>query len=153
MADVSVPSLILFIASIVVAAGVAGVLIDTVTGISGALDERGADVAENIRTEMEVISSSEATVYNASTDTITLFVKNTGGQTLPATNETFDVIVDAQYRTNVSVTVVDDPTATAWEPHGVVRIEIGDVTLTQGSGDHRVTLIVDGDEETFRFNY
>ncbi|GGJ04802.1 flagellar protein G [Halobellus salinus] len=146
MADVSVPSLILFIASIVVAAGVAGVLIDTVTGISGALDDRGADVAENIRTDIEVISDSQSNVYNAGT--LTLYVKNTGRRTIPATGESVDVIVDAQYRTNVSVTVVDG--GTEWTPHGVVRVTIGDLTPLD-PGDHRVRLVVSGDEETFRF--
>ncbi|MFC6872029.1 archaellum stator protein ArlG [Halobellus marinus] len=149
MADVSVPSLILFIASIVIAAGVAGVLIDTVTGISGALDDRGADVAENIRTDIEVISDSESGVYDSDTNTIALYVKNTGDRTLPATGETFDVIVDAQYRTNVSVSVADG-SGDDWTPHGVVEVTIGDLDL--GSGDHRVTLTVDGDEEVFRFN-
>ncbi|MGQ4555852.1 flagellar protein G [Halobellus sp. GM3] len=148
MADVSVPSLILFIASIVIAAGVAGVLIDTVTGISGALDDRGADVAENIRTDVEVISDSESSVYDG--QNVTLYVKNTGRRTLPATGETFDVIVDAEYRTNVSVTLVDG-SGDDWTPHGVVGVTIHDLNLDPG--DHRVTLTVDGDEETFRFNY
>ena len=148
MADVSVPSLILFIASIVIAAGVAGVLIDTVTGISGALDDRGADVAENIRTDVEVISDSESNVYNNDTNTLTLYVKNTGDRTLPATGETFDVIVDAQYQTNVSVSVADG--GDDWTPHGVVEVTIENLDL--GGGDHRVTLTVDGDEEVFRFN-
>jgi flagellar protein FlaG len=147
MADVSVPSLILFIASIVIAAGVAGVLIDTVTGISGALDDRGADVAENIRTDIEVISDAESNVYDGGSGTLTLYVKNTGRRTIPATNESFDVIVDAQYRTNVSVTVVDGNAE--WTPHGVVEVEIGGLNLD--SGDHRVRLTVSGDEETFRF--
>jgi flagellar protein FlaG len=146
MADVSVPSLILFIASIVIAAGVAGVLIDTVTGISGALDDRGADVAENVRTDIEVISDSEGAVYD--NGTITLYVKNTGRRTIPATGESFDVIVDAQYRTNVSVSIADG--GAEWTPHGVVEVTIGDLSLEPG--DHRVTLTVDGDEETFRFN-
>jgi flagellar protein FlaG len=145
MADVSVPSLILFIASIVIAAGVAGVLIDTVTGISGALDDRGADVAENIRTDIEVISDSESNVYDSGT--LTLYVKNTGRRTIPATGESLDVIVDAQYRTNVTVEVVDS--GTEWTPHGVVEVRIGDLALD--SGDHRVRLTVSGDEETFRF--
>ena len=148
MADVSVPSLILFIASIVIAAGVAGVLIDTVTGISGALDDRGADVAENIRTDIEVISDSESDVYDSGSGNVTLYVKNTGRRTIPATGESFDVIVDAQYRTNVSVTVVDG--GTEWTPHGVVRVTVGDLSGL-GSGDHRVRLVVSGDEETFRF--
>ncbi|WP_144901604.1 flagellar protein G [Halobellus captivus] len=150
MADVSVPSLILFIASIVIAAGVAGVLIDTVTGISGALDDRGADVEEIIRTDVEIISSAEPGVYNASEGTVTLYVKNTGQRTLPATGETFDVIVDAQYRSNVSVAVAGDPGADEWNPHDVVELTVGDLTLDDG--DHRVTVAVNGDEEEFRFN-
>ena len=149
MADVSVPSLILFIASIVIAAGVAGVLIDTVTGISGALDDRGADVAENIRTDIEIISDSESNVYDGNGD-LTLYVKNTGRRTIPATGESFDVIVNAQYRTDVTVTVVDG--GAEWTPHGVVEVTIGGLGLTSGE-DHRVRLTVDGDEETFRFNY
>lgn len=148
MADVSVPSLILFIASIVIAAGVAGVLIDTVTGISGALDDRGADVAENIRTDIEVISDSESAVYDDADGTVTLYVKNTGERAIPATNESFDVIVDAQYRTNVTVSIADE--SAEWTPHGVVEIRIGGLNLDPG--DHRIRLVVSGDEETFRFN-
>jgi len=150
MADVSVPSLILFIASIVIAAGVAGVLIDTVTGISGALDDRGADVAENIRTDIEIISDSESNVYNDGSGDLTLYVKNTGRRTIPATGESFDVIVNAQYQTDVSVSVADG--GSEWTPHGVVEVTIGGLDLTSGE-DHRVRLTVDGDEETFRFNY
>jgi len=152
MADVSVPSLILFIASIVIAAGVAGVLIDTVAGISGALDDRGADVAENIRTDIEIISSSDSNVYDNGSNSISLYVKNTGRRTLPATGQTFDVIVDAQYRADVNVNVVDGNSG-EWTPHGVVNVTIQNIDLTEGSGDHDVTLTVDGDEENFRFNY
>lgn len=147
MADVSAPSLILFIASLVIAAGVAGVLIDTVSGISNALDERGGDVAENIRTDIEIISDSEAGVYNDTENTVTLLMKNTGRRTLPAAGGTFDVIIDSEYRTNVTVTVVDG--SSDWQPHGVVRVTVSEVSLS--SGDHRAKVIVDGDEEIFKF--
>ncbi|MUV58439.1 flagellar protein FlaG [Halogeometricum rufum] len=147
MADVSAPTLILFIASLVIAAGVSGVLINTVTDISSALDDRGADVSKNIRTDVEVISDSESSVYDDGSGNLTLYVKNTGDRTLPATGETFDVIVDAQYRTDVTVTVADGNTD--WAPHGVVKVVVGGLSLD--SGDHRVKLVVDGDEETFRF--
>lgn len=146
MADVSAPSLILFIASLVVAAGVAGVLINTVNGISSAIDDRGGDVTESIRTDVEVISDPEAAIYNDSEGTLTLLVKNTGLRELPATNRTFDVIVDAEYRTSVSVRVVDGD---VWRPHRVVELTIGGLALD--GGDHRAKLVVDGDEEVFRF--
>ena len=145
MADISVPSLILFIASIVVAAGVAGVLIDTVTGISSSLDERGGDVSKDIRTDIEVISDPEGGgLYDDGNDNLSVYVKNTGVRSLPATSEGFDVIVDAEYQTNVTVTVVD---GAEWRPSNVVRVDI-DVALN--SGDHRLKLIV-GDEEVFEF--
>ncbi|MFC6825912.1 flagellar protein G [Halopelagius fulvigenes] len=147
MADVSAPSLILFIASLVIAAGVAGVLIDTVSGISNALDERGGDVAENIETDIEIISDSEAGVYNDSERTVTLLVKNTGVRTLPAAGGTFDVIVDSEYQTNVSVTVVDG--SANWRPHGVVEVTVSGLSLD--AGDHRVKVVINGDEEIFKF--
>ena len=148
MADVSAPTLILFIASLVIAAGVSGVLINTVTDISSALDDRGADVSNNIRTDVEIISASDPDTYDAANGTLTLYVKNTGSRSLPATGQTFDVIVDARYRTNVTVTVADGEAA--WRPHGVVEVVVGDLSLA--SGDHRATFVVDGDEETFQFN-
>lgn len=147
MADVSAPSLILFIASLVIAAGVAGVLIDTVSGISNALDERGGDVADNIETDIEIISDGEAGVYNNSSSTVTLLVKNTGLRTLPAAGGTFDVIVDSEYQTNVSVTVVDGNAD--WQPHGVVEVEISNIALD--AGDHRAKVVISGDEEILRF--
>lgn len=148
MADVSAPTLILFIASLVIAAGVSGVLINTVTDISSALDDRGADVSSNIRTDVEIISASEPNVYDATNETLTLYVKNTGTRSLPATGQTFDVIVDAKYQTNVTVTIADGESA--WRPHGVVKVVVGGLDL--GTGDHRATFVVDGDEETFQFN-
>lgn len=148
MAEVSVPSLIIFIASIVVAAGVAGVLVNTVSGISNALDERGVDVARDVRTDTEIISDSGGPVYDDQNDTLTLLVKNTGLRTLPADAAAYDVIVDARYRTNVTVVTVYG--GTEWRPNRVVEVEVGDLALD--AGDHRVKFVVDGDEEVFRFN-
>ncbi|WP_411963133.1 CARDB domain-containing protein [Haloferax sp. YSMS24] len=147
MADISVPSLILFIASIVVAAGVSGVLIDTVTGISSSLDEQGGDVSSEIRTDIEVISEPDASVYNETSGTLTVYVKNTGLRTLPATSSGFDIIVDAQYQSDVNTSVVD---GNEWRPSNVVELEVNNLTLSSPD-DHRLKVIVDGDEEVFEF--
>ncbi|ELZ60253.1 MULTISPECIES: CARDB domain-containing protein [unclassified Haloferax] len=146
MADISVPSLILFIASIVVAAGVSGVLIDTVTGISSSLDERGGDVSTEIRTDIEVISDPQAGVYDGGSDNLSIYVKNTGLRTLPAASGGFDIIVGGQYQTNVTVNVVD---GTEWRPSNVIELTVTDIALS--SGDYRMTVVVDGDEEVFEF--
>ena len=148
MAEVSVPSLIIFIASIVVAAGVAGVLVNTVSGIGTALNDRGVDVARDVRTDTEIISDPGSEVYDDTDGALTLLVKNTGLRTLPADAAAYDVIVDARYRTNVTVVAVYEDTE--WGPNSVVEVRIGDLALE--SGDHRVKFVVDGDEEVFRFN-
>lgn len=146
MAEISVPTLILFIASIVIAAGVAGVLIDTVSGISNAVDDRGGDVSKSIKTDVEIISDPEAGVYDDANGTITLYVKNTGVRTLPADADAVDLFVDGQYQTATSLQVVD---GSEWTPNGVVELTVSGVSLS--SGDHRVKLVLDSDEEVFRF--
>ena len=145
MADVSIPSMILFIASIVVAASVAGVLVDTVGSVSSALDDRGADLATDMRTDVEIINDPESGVYDG-TENVTLYVKNTGIRTLPPDPVIVDVIVDGQYRTDVHLTVVD---GNEWRPHRVARVNVTVNSLTPG--DHRVKFVVDGEEETFEF--
>ncbi len=147
MASVSASHLILFIASMVIAASVAGVFTDTVGSLSQAISERGLDVSDDVRTDVEIISDGgSAAVYNASTESITLHVKNTGSGDLPPEADTVDVFVDGQYEVDVTMTVLSDDGL--WLPGDVARLEIHEEL---GAGDHRVKTIVNGDEEVFTF--
>ena len=149
MASVSTSHLILFIASMIVAASVSGVLIDGVQRLSMAVDDQSVDVSRNIRTDVEVISDPAAgNVYDDGNMTVTLYVKNTGSRRLAATANQLDVLVDGAYRTDVAVTVVDDEDGT-WDVGNVAEVVIGGKL---GDGDHRVLLIVDGDREVFNFH-
>ena len=147
MASVSTSHLILFIASLVVAASVAGTFTNEIQRLSGALGDRGLDVSQQIRTDVEVISDADAgNVYNSSgEENITVLVKNTGSQNLEGDPDELDVIVDGRYLTDVSVTVIGGE---RWDVGSVARVEIN-ASLT--SGDHRVKLIVNEDEEVFEF--
>jgi len=148
MAGVSASHLIIFIASMMVAASVVGVFTDSVGQLSDAIDDQGVSVSSDVRSDIEVISDSGSdAVYNsAGNDNITLHVKNTGSSTLPAESSQIDVFVDGLYQTDVTVTLLGG--ADTWRPGEVVRVEISK-SLT--AGDHRVKLIVDGDEEVFEF--
>ena len=145
MASVSTSHLILFIASMIVAASVSGVLIDGVQRLSMAVDDQSVDVSRNIRTDVEVISDPAAGNVYAENST-TLLVKNTGSRRLAATPGQLDVLVDGEYRTNVTVDVVDGET---WDVGNVAKVVI-DGPLD--SGDHRVLLVVEGDREVFSFH-
>lgn len=143
MASVSASHLILFIASVVIAAGVAGTFTNSVGQLSSAIGDQGVDVSEDVRTDVEIISDSGSSVYDGTN--LTLLVKNTGSNTLPPDGDSLDIIVDGQYRTDVSIEVLDGP---SWTPGNVARVN---VTTSLSSGDHRVKLIANGDEEVFRF--
>jgi flagellar protein FlaG len=146
MASVSASHLILFIASLVIAAGVAGTFTQGISRLSQGIDDQSLEVSEEVRTDIEVISDAGSPVYNNSTKTVTILVKNTGTSTLDNDTRFIEILLDGQYRTNVTSTVVDGE---QWGPSNVVRLEIGGADLS--AGDHRVKVIVNGDEEVFRF--
>lgn len=145
MASVSISHLILFIASIIVAASVAGTMTAGVDRLDDAISAESLDVSREVRTDVEVISDPGSPVYNVSgNENVTLLVKNTGSRNLPTDAIVVDVLVDGTYRTDVWV----EPIGGTWNTGDVVRLHV-DAPLA--SGDHRVKLIVGGDEEVFRF--
>lgn len=153
MASVSVSHMILFIASMLIAASVAGVFTSSVDRLSGAIDEQGVQVSDDIRTDIEIISDNGtgACVYNCDgNDNLTLHVKNTGTTALPAESDQLDIFVNGGFvaASDVTVTVVSD--ANRWRPGEVVRLEIS-VDRSSLNTDNRAKIVVNGDEEVFEF--
>jgi len=155
MASVSVSHMILFIASILVAASVVGVFTDSITQVSSAIDDRGVSVSDNVRTDIEIISDSGSTqVFQAGggadgQDIIVLHIKNTGSKRLRAESGQFDILVNGQYQGDVKVELVEGEDPDTWASGEVVTVTINQ---TLGSGDHRVKVIANEDEEVFEFH-
>jgi len=148
VASVSTSHLILFIASLLIAASVAGTFTQGVQRLSSALGDRSVDVSSDVRTDVEVISDPGSNaVYNESSETLTLLVKNTGSRDLDASPDRVDVLIDGRYQPNVSTTVVDGP---YWRVGNVVRITV-ELGSALADGDHRAKVIVSGDEEVLEF--
>ena len=146
MAGTAVSHLVIFIASILIAGSVAGVLTDEVAQVSQSIEDQGLDLSQEIRTDIEVISDPGSSSCCFASGEVTILVKNTGSRTLPTDPETVDVLINGTYHTDVSMTVVD---GTDWAPGNVVEITVSSVSL--GSGDHRVKVIVQGDQEVLEF--
>jgi flagellar protein FlaG len=148
MASASVSELIIFIAAVSIAAGVSGVMVTTVGGISDSFDEQGASVASEIDTDIEIISDpgSDA-VYNDTDGEIRLLVKNTGRRVIATETSSIEVLVDGRYiaPSSYNVTVLDGDT---WDDGSVARVLVNDSLPT---GDHRVTVVVGAERETLRF--
>jgi flagellar protein FlaG len=148
MASASVSELIIFIAAVSIAATVSGAMVSTVGGISDSLDDRGADVAADIATDIEIISNpGSGAVYNASRDEVRVLVKNTGRRTIGTGDSAVEVLVDGRYipPSAYTVTVLD---GSPWQVGNVARVVV-DASLT--SGDHSVTVIVESERETLQF--
>jgi len=148
MASSSVSSLILFIAAMLIAASVAGTMVTNVAQVSDAIDSRSVNAEQRIDTEVEVISDpGSSAVYDDGSTTVSVLVKNTGSNTLPAEPGKVDVLVDGEYVQSSSqdFTVLE---GSKWRSGTVVRLEI-DRSLS--GGEHRVVLVVNGDREVFTF--
>ncbi|MCO8245250.1 flagellar protein G [Haladaptatus sp. AB643] len=150
MASVSTSHLILFIASLIIAASVAGTFSTGIQRLSGALGDRSIDISHNVRTDIEIISDpASGAVYNASGNkNITLLIKNTGSENLKGSSDQIDILIDGKYQSNVSVKVVD---GTYWDVGNVARVIITPSTQLPPGNDHRVKVIVNGDSEVLEF--
>lgn len=147
MATISSEMLILFIASLLVAASVAGTMTTGVNRLSDSLGDRSLDVSDEIRTDIEIISDPGSTaVYDSNTETVTVLVKNTGSTGLAHDPSSFDVLIDGSYQTNLSTSVIGEDT---WGVGEVTRLEVSGVTLSDG--DHRAVVIVNDDREVLEF--
>lgn len=149
MASVSTSHLILFIASLIIAASVAGTFTTGIQRLSGALGDKSYDVSHDVRTDIEIISDPGSNaIYNVSgNENVTLLVKNTGSENLKGESDQIDVLLDGRYQSNVSVEVVD---GTDWDVGNVLRVTIGNTPLSSDE-DHRVKMIVNGDSEVLEF--
>ena len=148
MASDSVSTLVLFIAALSVAAAVSGTLVSSVGGLADAVDARGVDVAEDIDTDIEIISDpGSSAVYDDANSEVTLLVKNSGRRGLSTDGSSIELLLDGEYvsRSTFTVNVLDGDARTSGN---VARLRI-DRSLA--SGDHRATVIVENERETLRF--
>lgn len=153
MASVSVSHLILFIASMVIAASVAGVFTSSVDDLAQAIDDQGLQVSDDVRTSIEIISDSGSdNIYNdtGTPGNVTLYVKNTGSTNLIPEPRHIDVLVNGEFKADdeIGVEVVSDGNEGTWARNGVVKLTIAH---DLDEGDHRVMVIVNGNEEVIQF--
>jgi flagellar protein FlaG len=152
MASVSVSHLILFIASMLIAASVAGVFTSSVDELASAIDDRGVQVSENVRTDIEIISDSGSdNIYDSDNNgNVTLLVKNIGSNDLVVSDTQIDVLINGEFKGSGDISVELLGEGERWSPNEVVRIEV-DVPDGLNSVDNRAKVIVNDAEAIFEF--
>lgn len=154
MSSVSSTHLIMFIGSLLIATAVAGTVVVEIGGMSDSIETRGSAVAEDIETELVIISDESQPDSIVDEDgNVTVLVKNIGTTVIPGDPGQFDVLVDGSYTAPADVQRVDGAQSD-WEPGGVVELTIdpdrdlsGDteIVVIVGSNEDSITTYVDGD--------
>ncbi|MCQ4332377.1 hypothetical protein KM295_02520 [Natronomonas sp. F2-12] len=157
MSGVSASTLVIFIASIVVAAGVAGTLVTTVGEISTSAETKGDEITDSIDAEIELLNDGGgADFYTENGDgtaNVTVYVRNTGTTTLSKDPDELDVLVNGLFvqNGNLNVTSMNGDTGSAWAEDEVIEIEIELDEQLDGSGN-RLTVRTGGAERSLEFN-
>jgi flagellar protein FlaG len=151
MSGVSASHLVIFIASIVVAAGVAGTLVTQVDRVSTSISDQSEAAEERIDTDIRIVSDtgSPDSIYTG-TGALTLYVKNTGGTELRANASAIDVLIEGSFNSPDTVVRVDGGTTDRWPPGTVVEVTV-DSPEPDPAGDTRVTVSVRENEDSIRF--
>lgn len=159
MSGVSASTLVIFIASILVAAGVAGTLVTTVGDISTSAETRGDAVTESIDANIELLNDGGGAEFyteddEAGTAEITVYVRNTGSTTLVKDPDELDVLVNGLFVPEANLTVTSmngDDDARAWAEDEVIEIVIELDEQLEGSGN-RLTVATKGAERSLEFS-
>jgi len=85
---------IFFIAAVIVAGAVSGILVAVTTNISTSLSERGDRLVEQLDTDFEIINDPDN--IPTSGNYYIFYLKNIGGKKLVTTNDTFHLFVDGE---------------------------------------------------------
>ena len=152
MASVSVSHLIIFIASLVVAAGVAGTLTTGVERVSNAVEDGSLDVSQQVRTDIDVVSDPASPELDAN-DNVTVHVRNTGSQGIFIQPDSIDMVLNGDFVPNSEFTVTDaNGDRTTARPGDVMAIEINNDNGYVNTGDNRLYITVNSDEEVYEFS-
>ena len=154
MASVSVSHLIIFIASLVVAAGVAGTLTTGVERVSNAVEDGSLDVSQQVRTDIDIVSDPETPLLDANNN-LTVHVRNTGSQGIFIQPESVDMVINGEFVPNGDLTVTDaNGGQTTARTGDVMQIEVDNTDsnyIQEGDPNNRLYLTINSDEEVYEF--
>jgi len=113
-------------------------------------------VSQQVRTDVTIISDpgSNIVVENGDEEVdVTIHVRNTGSQTIPARESAIDMFLNGQFQGEEDFTIEVQGTtdnADVWRPDEVVEITITAEEADLDT-DNRIFLTVNGDQEEFEF--
>ncbi len=143
-ADSSFTQMLFFIAAIVVAVSVSGVLIGMSGSIAQEMKLKSNNLAEKMGTDILIINDPRSVPYQDGN--LTLYVKNVGDITL--NYNSIVIFIDGQYMNDTAI--VPGSNARVWPVSGTITVNI---TVGLVAGDHLAKVVMPNgvyDAMTFR---
>ncbi|DAC46422.1 MAG TPA: hypothetical protein D7H92_06570 [Candidatus Poseidoniales archaeon] len=145
MADGGASSMIMLITALLISGGAGAVLVsewsDAVRVVQ--VNERAA--SDKGQVSVELAGDPAMVPYNSTSDTITLFLLNTGEHNLDTTD--YQVLVDGSPPTSTTESVL--PSGTDWNPGDLLRVVLTNTAWTFSDGED-VSIYFVGASETIR---
>jgi flagellar protein FlaG len=140
--------MIFFIAAVVVSIAIVGVLFGATYKFTDSIERRADDLSDELGTSISILNDEKAMPYNASNNTLFVYVKNTGSTILTMTNKSVLVLINGTAYSNLTFWIVGG--GTDWAPDTVATILIGDISLP--ADDHTLKVYVKkGASDTLEF--
>lgn len=144
--ETSVTHTIFFIATVIVAAGLAGIFTGVIYSLSDGINQQGDRISEELRTDIIILNDPTSMPYNNTTQELKIYVKNIGQSTL--NHESVDILIDGSVVATLTTSVLGDSND-YWAPATVIEI---DATIDLSSGDHQLKVITEnGVDDTMKF--
>lgn len=148
MPSVSSAHLVLFIAAVLISGALAGTITQSAADVGSAIEADSEAHSDRADAAIAIVSDARSpeAVYNGSSSTLTLYVKNVGTGALPRSPDDVAVLVNGTYQTDIETTVLDGD---AWRAGTLLRVR-ANVSLPSNEST-RVSVTVTGAQDYFAF--
>ncbi|WP_048196645.1 flagellar protein G [Methanocaldococcus vulcanius] len=137
MASSAMSEIIMFVAVLLIAAFVAGILTTSTYKISLNIDKKSDALSTKLSQDFEIINDPGEIIRNPSAGVIYLYIKNTGKDPIVFTNTSFTVIVDGNIVGINNTYDLTDPGDNVLSPGDVGEI----VAKYNETGYHRIRVV------------
>jgi len=131
--SLSATQVIFFVASVIIASTVSGVLVVVINDVTTSLSERGDRVQDQLDYEFKIINDPE-NIPTEGTDYL-FYLKNIGGKKLSTTNTTFTIFVDGELVVTANFNFSDSSIKS--EEVTTMYVETSEIS----SGDHTLRVV------------
>jgi len=137
LASSAMSEIVMFVAVLLIAAFVAGILTTSTYKISLNINKKGDALATKLSQDFEIINDPGDIVRNSSAGTIALYIKNTGKDPIIFTNDSFTVIIDGSIVEINTTNQLTSPGSNILSPG-----DVGEIVVNYNeTGYHRIKVI------------